>query len=48
MIFQPELETMPAEERADLQRRRLRDLLTRLKAVDSGYWREKLADVSPV
>jgi len=47
VIFQPELETMPADERAELQRRRLRELLTRLKAVDSDYWREKLADVGP-
>jgi phenylacetate-CoA ligase len=47
VIFQPELETMPAEERAELQRRRLSELIGRLKAVDSGYWREKLADVSP-
>jgi phenylacetate-CoA ligase len=47
VIFQPELETMPAEERAELQRRRLVELITRLKGVDSGYWREKLGDVSP-
>lgn len=46
MIFQPELETMPVEERAELQRRRLSELVGRLKDVD-GYWREKLADVSP-
>jgi phenylacetate-CoA ligase len=45
VIFQPELETMPAEERADEQRRRLTDLIARLKGVE-GYWREKLADVS--
>jgi phenylacetate-CoA ligase len=47
VIFQPELETMPAEERAEEQRRRLSDLIVRLKETDSGYWREKLADVSP-
>jgi phenylacetate-CoA ligase len=46
VIFQPELETMPAEERAELQRRRLAALLGRLKAVDSVYWRAKLADVA--
>ena len=46
MIFQPELETMPAEERAELQRRRLAALLGRLKGADSDFWREKLADVS--
>jgi phenylacetate-CoA ligase len=47
VIFQPELETMPVEERAELQQRRLFELVTRLNATDSGYWREKLADVSP-
>jgi phenylacetate-CoA ligase len=47
VIFQPELETMPVEERAELQRRRLFELVTRLSATDSGYWREKLADASP-
>lgn len=46
MIFQPELETMPVEERAEEQRRRLSRLIERLKSVD-GYWRGKLADVSP-
>jgi phenylacetate-CoA ligase len=46
VIFQPELETMPAEERAELQRRRLAELVERLKRIDSGYWREKVADVS--
>ena len=46
MIFQPELETMPAEERVELQRRRLTEQLGRLKGADSDYWREKLADVS--
>jgi phenylacetate-CoA ligase len=47
VIFQPELETMPAQERAELQRQRLSELIERLQGVDSGYWREKLADVSP-
>ena len=46
MIFQPELETMPVEERAEEQRRRLSQLIERLNGVE-GYWREKLADVSP-
>jgi phenylacetate-CoA ligase len=46
VIFQPELETMPAEPRAEQQRRRLNALVARLKGVE-GYWREKLADVSP-
>jgi phenylacetate-CoA ligase len=46
VIFQPELETMPAEERAELQLRRLAELVERLRGVD-GYWREKLAEVSP-
>jgi phenylacetate-CoA ligase len=45
VIFQPELETMPVEERAEEQRRRLAALITRLKGVD-GYWRDKLANVS--
>jgi phenylacetate-CoA ligase len=45
VIFQPELESMPAEQRGELQRRRLAELLRRLRAVDSPYWREKLADV---
>jgi phenylacetate-CoA ligase len=46
VIFQPELETMPVEERAELQRARLSELITRLKGVD-GYWADKLAEVSP-
>jgi phenylacetate-CoA ligase len=45
VIFQPELETMPAEERAEQQQRRLSELIARLKRVE-GYWAEKLADVS--
>jgi phenylacetate-CoA ligase len=44
-MFQPELETMPVEERAALQRRRLTELLARLRASSSPYWREKLAGV---
>jgi phenylacetate-CoA ligase len=46
VIFQPELETMPVEERADLQRARLAQLVERLQRVE-GYWAEKLADVVP-
>jgi phenylacetate-CoA ligase len=45
VIFQPELETMPAEQRGELQRRRLAELLRRLRAADSPYWQEKLAGV---
>jgi phenylacetate-CoA ligase len=45
VIFQPELETMPAEQRGELQRRRLAELLRRLRAADSPYWREKLRSV---
>jgi len=44
-MFQPELETMPAAERASLQRRRLAELLGRLRRSPSPYWREKLAGV---
>jgi phenylacetate-CoA ligase len=44
-MFQPELETMPVVERGSLQRRRLSELLARLRASPSPYWREKLADV---
>jgi phenylacetate-CoA ligase len=47
VIFQPELETMPVEERAELQRARLAELIERLQRLDSGYWPEKLADVLP-
>jgi phenylacetate-CoA ligase len=46
VIFQPDLETMPVEQRADEQRRRLSTLIARLKGVE-GYWRDKLAEVSP-
>src|SRR5215210_5301594 len=37
---------MSAEERGELQRRRLADLIARLRTVDSPYWREKLAGVA--
>ncbi|MDQ3894722.1 MAG: phenylacetate--CoA ligase [Actinomycetota bacterium] len=46
MIFQPELEAMPRGERSELQARRLAELLGRLAASDSRYWREKLAGIS--
>ena len=36
---------MPAEQRGELQRRRLAELLRRLRAADSPYWRGKLARV---
>jgi phenylacetate-CoA ligase len=48
MLWQPELEAMPAADRARLQSQRLRDLLERLRHVDSDYWRGKLAGVSDV
>jgi phenylacetate-CoA ligase len=41
-MFRPEAEAQDPAERAELQRRRLRDLLARLCHVDSPYWREKL------
>jgi phenylacetate-CoA ligase len=46
VIFQAELERMPVEERAELQRRRLAELIIRLKDADSGYWSKKLEEVS--
>jgi phenylacetate-CoA ligase len=46
VIFQPELETMPVEERAEERRRRLSALIERLQGVED-YWSDKLADVSP-
>jgi phenylacetate-CoA ligase len=44
-VFQRELETEPVEERAELQRVRLRALLRRLLAFDSRYWRAKLEGI---
>jgi phenylacetate-CoA ligase len=44
-VFQPELEAMPVDERRALQERRLAELLTRLRASGSEYWREKLRGV---
>jgi phenylacetate-CoA ligase len=45
-VFQPDLETMPAPARAELQGARLEALVARLKALESPYWREKLAGVA--
>ncbi len=44
-MFQPDLEAMPVEERRALQERRLGELLERLRAAPSEYWREKLRGV---
>jgi len=44
-VFQPALERMPAEERAALQRRRVSELVARLRRLDSPYWRAKLDGV---
>ena len=46
-MLQPDVEAMAVAERERLQLERLRDLVVRLRAVDSPYWREKLADVHP-
>jgi phenylacetate-CoA ligase len=45
VILQPELETMPQEERRALQDRRLGELLDRLRRSPNEYWREKLRGV---
>ena len=47
-MFQPELESMPIEERRALQERRLEELLGRLRALPSEYWREKLRGVDAI
>jgi phenylacetate-CoA ligase len=44
-VFQRELEAQPPEERAELQRERLRALLRRLLTLDSPYWRAKLSGI---
>jgi phenylacetate-CoA ligase len=44
-VFQRGLEAQPPEERAELQRERLRALLRRLLALDSRYWRAKLRGI---
>ena len=41
-MFQPELEAQAPDERAVLQRDRLRELLARLRARESPFWRDKL------
>lgn len=41
-MYQPQVETMGAAEKAALQTSRLRDLLQRLSASDAPYWRAKL------
>ena len=42
-MFQPSVETMPAEERAALPQQRLGALVKRLKSSDNPYWQQKLA-----
>jgi phenylacetate-CoA ligase len=44
-VFQPELEAMPTAARRALQDRRLGELLARLRATPSEYWRQKVAGV---
>jgi phenylacetate-CoA ligase len=44
-MFEPEVETMDAVAKEQLQSRRLMALLGRLKHADSGYWQQKLAGV---
>jgi len=44
-VFQPELEAMPTAARRALQDRRLVELLARLKATPSEYWRAKVGGV---
>ena len=47
-MFQPDLETMAPDQRRRVQEQRLRQQLERLRAVDTPYWKAKLADVGPV
>jgi phenylacetate-CoA ligase len=47
-MFQPDLETMPPGERRLLQDRRLVDLVARLSAVGTPYWRQKTAGIGEV
>ncbi|MFL5931086.1 MAG: phenylacetate--CoA ligase family protein [Gaiellaceae bacterium] len=44
-MFQPEVESMAVEERAALQRTRLRELVARLRASESTFWNDKLAGI---
>jgi phenylacetate-CoA ligase len=46
-VFQTDLETMAPADRADLQSRRLRDLVRRLASADSAYWKGKLGRIDP-
>jgi len=48
VILQPKLETMAPEERSQLQLRRLRALVARLRASGSPYWSERLRSVEAV
>ncbi|MBA3331521.1 MAG: hypothetical protein H0T39_11770, partial [Actinobacteria bacterium] len=48
VILQPELETMAPDERSQLQLRRLRALVARLRASGSPYWSERLRSVEAV
>jgi len=45
VMFQPEVESMALEERAALQRTRLRELVGRLRASESTFWSDKLARI---
>src|SRR5919106_747254 len=45
MLFQPDIETMDASARADLQVRVLRDLVARLRSTDHSYWAPKLSGI---
>jgi phenylacetate-CoA ligase len=48
MLFQPELEAQDRDSRRTLQGERLAELLTRLRAVNTPYWTEKLSGVPDV
>lgn len=47
-MYLQETETADRESLTTLQSSRLRDLVDRLRAIDTGYWAEKLADVGEV
>jgi phenylacetate-CoA ligase len=47
MLFQSELETMTEEERAQVQTRRLKDLISKLRSTDHPYWGPKLRETDP-
>jgi len=44
-MFEPELESMAVDERAALQRTRLRELVARLRDSESTFWGDKLAGI---